>query len=191
MFHLFSRCLAVRSGGVRNFSTFRKEYITSKRNEKVKFVNFLQGNRRRKEELHVVVEGHRQIIDLLTSQCAPSECFITDRAVSAPFGRELMDKLNNTTTKVLFVTDDVMNFMSDTSQSQGVLALFARPQLVHSLVLPGDNFPPRIILICDEVSDPGNLGTLIRTAYGAGVNVLITIRGVDPYSPKVSTVCFL
>lgn len=82
-----------------------------------------------------------------------------------------------------FVTDDVVLAMADTVTPQGLVAV-AR----QSPASPAEIFAtnPRLVTICHEVRDPGNLGTIIRASDAAGADaVILTGRTVDPYNPKV------
>ncbi len=72
-----------------------------------------------------------------------------------------------------------LNAASDTQNAQGILAVIP----FHEVALPTQ---PKLILLLDEIRDPGNLGTILRTALAAGVDgVLIPPGTVDPFSPKV------
>lgn len=85
------------------------------------------------------------------------------------------------------VDEKVMAKLSDTKAPQGVLAVICTPEQNLRQLRPGtasDNNAPVIIL--DRVQDPGNLGTIIRTADAVGALGLILLEGcVDAYSPKV------
>jgi TrmH family RNA methyltransferase len=85
------------------------------------------------------------------------------------------------------VDEKVMAKLSDTKAPQGVLAVIRTPEQSLRQLRPGtasDNNAPVIIL--DRVQDPGNLGTIIRTADAVGALGLILLEGcVDAYSPKV------
>ena len=82
-----------------------------------------------------------------------------------------------------FVTEYVLNAMADTVTPQGVIAVARQiPTSVRDIFASS----PRLIAICEEVRDPGNLGTIIRAADAAGADaVVLTGRTVDPYNPKV------
>ena len=74
---------------------------------------------------------------------------------------------------------DVLNAASDTENSQGIMAVFP----IDPLPLPDQK---DLVLIADEIRDPGNLGTLMRSSLAAGVDMLLLSPGtVDLYSPKV------
>src|SRR5262249_19397248 len=78
----------------------------------------------------------------------------------------------------ILVSDEVMRHVSDTQQPQGIIGVFTMP----APSLPSD---AQRILILDSIRDPGNLGTILRTAAAAGVQaVLLSPTCVDPYNPK-------
>lgn len=82
-----------------------------------------------------------------------------------------------------FVTENVLDAMADTVTPQGVVAVARQtPASVRDIFAAS----PRLVAICEEVRDPGNLGTIIRAADAAGADaVVLTGRTVDPYNPKV------
>ncbi|HEY5223220.1 MAG TPA: RNA methyltransferase [Microbacteriaceae bacterium] len=85
--------------------------------------------------------------------------------------------------EVVFVSEQVLESMSDTVTSQGFVAVCR--QFPTSLK---DVFAlnPRLIAILEEVRDPGNAGTIVRAADSAGADaVILTGRSVDLYNPKV------
>ncbi|WP_102193107.1 TrmH family RNA methyltransferase [Microbacterium aurantiacum] len=84
---------------------------------------------------------------------------------------------------VEYVTEYVLNAMADTVTPQGLVAVVRQtPTSVREIFAAS----PRLVAICEEVRDPGNLGTIIRAADAAGADaVVLTGRTVDPYNPKV------
>ncbi len=85
--------------------------------------------------------------------------------------------------EVEYVTEYVLNAMADTVTPQGLVAVVHQtPTSVREIFASA----PRLVAICEEVRDPGNLGTIIRAADAAGADaVVLTGRTVDPYNPKV------
>lgn len=82
-----------------------------------------------------------------------------------------------------YTTEAVLDAMADTVTPQGIVAVARQTPTALRDVLAGN---PRLIAICEEVRDPGNLGTIIRAADAAGADaVVLTGRTVDPYNPKV------
>ncbi|TQJ32456.1 RNA methyltransferase [Microbacterium sp. SLBN-146] len=85
--------------------------------------------------------------------------------------------------EVVFTTEAVLDSMADTVTPQGIVAVARQtPTSVRDIFAAS----PRLVVICEEVRDPGNLGTIIRAADAAGADaVILTGRTVDPYNPKV------
>jgi TrmH family RNA methyltransferase len=84
------------------------------------------------------------------------------------------------------VDDRALASLSDAVHPQGIVALcrFVDRPLEHVLA-PADSKPMRLVVICADVRDPGNAGTVIRTADGAGADaVVLAGNSVDPYNPK-------
>lgn len=80
---------------------------------------------------------------------------------------------------LFWVESRLFDHLSDTETSQGVLAVFSMPEYTLE---PDTDF----ILILDQLRDPGNMGTILRTAEAAGVQtVLLTEGTTDVWSPKV------
>lgn len=84
---------------------------------------------------------------------------------------------------ILFASESVLAAMADTVTPQGIVAVARQsPTSVRDIFASG----PRLVAICEEVRDPGNLGTIIRAADAAGADaIVLTGRTVDPYNPKV------
>lgn len=85
--------------------------------------------------------------------------------------------------EVIFTTEAVLDAMADTVTPQGIVAVARQtPTSVRDVF----DDSPKLVVICEEVRDPGNLGTIIRAADAAGADaVILTGRTVDPYNPKV------
>lgn len=82
-----------------------------------------------------------------------------------------------------FVSESVLAAMADTVTPQGLVAVARQTPTSVKDIFAAE---PRLIAICEEVRDPGNLGTIIRAADAAGADaVVLTGRTVDPYNPKV------
>lgn len=84
---------------------------------------------------------------------------------------------------VQYTTEAVLDAMADTVTPQGIVAVARQsPTALKDILAEG----PRLLAICEEVRDPGNLGTIIRAADAAGADaVILTGRTVDLYNPKV------
>ncbi len=152
--------------------------ITSVRNSKVKWVRSLQSRpRARQEEGAFVVEGVRLAEEaLVAGRSARLVLFTSDLS---PRGMAVVQGFAASGAETLPVAPEVMRSASDTRTPQGLLAV---------LPLLDMEFPQKVdfLLVLDEVRDPGNLGTVLRTAAAASVDVvLLTTGSADPLAPKV------
>ncbi len=152
--------------------------ITSTANEKVRYVRSLHRKPVRHKENRFIVEGMRLIEEMKKAGQEPVFVFCTELFSGRPRAIALLQALRASGTQVLGVSDQVMRAMSDTKTPQGVLAVSRFPQMapVHSA----------LTLVLDGVRDPGNLGTILRSAEAAAVGQVITAKGTtDVFSPKV------
>jgi TrmH family RNA methyltransferase len=91
----------------------------------------------------------------------------------------LLDIFGSAGSAIEEVDGRILHSLSDTDTSQGILALVPQP----AATLPGDW---DLLLVLDQIRDPGNLGTILRSAAASGVQgVIMTPGSVDVYSPKV------
>lgn len=150
--------------------------ISSLANAKVKYVRRLQAEKRfRLRENVFVVEGTRWITELIQLERVPEIVFYTDEWLDTADNKPILQQLAGTKQAV---TAEVMQAMSDTQTPPGILA-----------VLPDQLLPwpenPTLLLVLDRITNPGNLGTMLRTAGAAGVDGVILGPGcVDAYNPK-------
>lgn len=154
--------------------------ITSTQNEKVKHAAALQQKAKlRKEESLFVIEGGRLFLeapDSLITEVYVSERFL-ERADSG-----IKEKLVRTGFET--VSDQVFSKMSDTKTPQGILAVLAKQESEREELLGTPGVAP-LLLLLENIQDPGNLGTILRTAEGAGVTgVILSPDCADIYQPK-------
>ncbi len=152
--------------------------IMSSQNAKIKLVRALAGrSRERREAGAFLAEGVRLVEEALTAGW-PFR-FVLHTGDLSERGRELVAKLAERKIEVDGVDSSLMKSLSETETSQGILAVLEEHEL--PVVDPLD-----LVLIADSIRDPGNLGTLLRSADAAGVQeVLLPPNTVDAFSPKV------
>ena len=154
--------------------------ITSSSNQKVKQVVQWQTRARERREAGIfLAEGFKLY------QEAPEEdireVYATPDALERAAGLpEIRDKLKRTGCEV--VAGTVFEKMSDTRTPQGILCVIRRPE--YSLEQLLSQKAP-LFVVLENLQDPGNLGTIIRTGEGAGVSgILMNTGTVDIYNPK-------
>ena len=150
--------------------------ITSSSNRHVKQVIQLQKkNRARKEEDCFVVEGRKMALE------APADR-IRQVYLSASFYEQYKIPEKLAEVPVEIVEDRVFAQMSDTKTPQGILCLVKQYHYDREEIL-GKTKP--LLLVLEDLQDPGNVGTIFRTAEGAGADGIILGSGcVDIYHPK-------
>ena len=150
--------------------------ITSTANQQIKHLIQLQKKAKcRKEEGVFVVEGLKMF------QEAPAD-WIVKSYVSEHFMEKEEHRKAVKTRNVLVVSDDVFGRISDTCTPQGILSIVKRPSWSLEQMLDGKN---PCILLLENIQDPGNLGTMVRTGEGAGITgILMSPETADIYNPK-------
>jgi TrmH family RNA methyltransferase len=152
--------------------------ITSPQNAKIKLVRTLLGRaRERREAGAFVVEGVR-LVEEAANRDWRFEIVLYDETLSER-GILLVERLQSKGVEVERLSPNLMKSISETETPQGVLAVL---QISHLPISNSLDF----ILIPDQIRDPGNLGTLLRTAAAAGVQaVLLPPETTDAFAPKV------
>ena len=154
--------------------------ITSLNNDRVRRVQALQRSTRHRVRADaLVIEGLRLVREAVDAPVELAEVFYTETFAADPRGAALLARMKDRPLTLLRVTDAVMAAMSDTETPQGILAV---------LPIPAQPADPSggLTLLPDHIRDPGNMGTMLRTAWAAGVRrVLIPPGCVDPTNPKV------
>jgi TrmH family RNA methyltransferase len=132
-----------------------------------------------------VVEGARLMLDAAESDFQFIEVFHTAEFASDDSGRALLSRIAGKGVRVETITAREMEGIAETVHTQGILGVARqRTTTVDSLLNASGN--SSVIVVLDAVSDPGNLGSIIRTCDWFGVSgVLIGRASVDLYNPKV------
>ncbi|MDD3404337.1 MAG: 23S rRNA (guanosine(2251)-2'-O)-methyltransferase RlmB [Hespellia sp.] len=151
--------------------------ITSTANVKVKELLQLQKKAKlRNQEKVVIVEGLRMFQEI------PKEG-LKRVYFSESFYNRKKEELKLEQYSYELLSDTVFAYVSDTKTPQGVLCIVSQPEYQLKAVIEASQ--PHI-LVLDNLQDPGNLGTILRTAEGAGVTGIIMSRDcVDIFNPKV------
>jgi len=152
--------------------------ITSSQNPKIKLVRALLGRaKERRQASAFVIEGMRLIEEAETRDWR-FRFALYDRSLNVR-GSSLVEHLLARGIEVDEISEPLMKSLSDTETPQGILAVLELAQLPVS-----DS--PDFVLIPDQIRDPGNLGTLLRTAAAAGVQaVFLPPETTDAFAPKV------
>lgn len=152
--------------------------ITSNQNPKIQKIRALQQQAKERNNSGLfVVEGVRLFEEALSANWEIEYIFHSDNL--SVRGLELLHQAEDLKIVIDEIPFSLMRKVADTDHPQGIIAVVKQTRLP---VPQTRNF----VLICDSISDPGNLGTILRSADAAKVQaVMISPNSTDPYSPKV------
>ncbi len=154
--------------------------ITSMDNERIKTARKLQRRRQRHKLDALLLEGLRLVSDAFQSQAHFREIYFTPEIVEGnPAAQQLLTQLSAAGIECIACSTAVLATLTETLAPQGIVAVTALPHLPLPATLS-------LVLILDQVRDPGNGGTLLRAAEAAGVELVIFgPETVDPFNDKV------
>lgn len=156
--------------------------ITSLKNDQIRFIKGLSARKNREESGSFFVEGLRGVREGLDSGFVVKLLVVSESFSKSALFSELKantDSVNIFSESVLLiVSDDVMRGICETETPQGIAAVFEIKKITS---LSGDS-----LVLLENLQDPGNMGTIIRTADAAGFDGVVATRGsVDCYNQKV------
>lgn len=152
--------------------------ITSTSNVQIKqMIALLKKSKERKEQRAFVIEGRKMFDEICQDASRVVKAYFSDSYVKAGYADEVMR-----TVPYEIVADSVFDAMAETVTPQGVLAIVKMPEYSLEEMLADAG----TLVLLENLRDPGNLGTIIRTAEAAGVSgVILSKESVDIYNPKV------
>lgn len=157
--------------------------ISSKDNERVKYTKSLLKSKNRQKESKYIIEGYRILTLAIECNADLDYIFINEAFEDKEEHRKFLNILDEKNIKVFKTTNNIFKELIDTENTQGILGVIKfKDRKIENNIKIDDKF----ILILDRIQDPGNMGTIIRTADAAGVDAIIALKGcVDIYNPKV------
>lgn len=162
-------------------------FITSPTNRYVKLARSLQDRSWREKKGLYLIEGIHLLEEALQAGVPLEVVLYSPQVFATPRGEQLVAGLQGAGYRCLAVAEDLMTAISTTVTPPGIVAVAPIwEQHLAALLAAAPPSPPPLLMIAAAIQDPGNLGTIWRTALGAGATGLILTRGcVDPYNPKV------
>lgn len=152
--------------------------ITSKDNEIVKHIRKLREKKYRDEQKEFVVEGTKMIEEAVRENAKIKMIVVCEDLNQNPLQKDILYKVAKE--KIVYVNDKVFKLLTDVTTPQGILAIIEKN--------PNNeiDFSKDLFLVLDNIQDPGNMGTILRTADSIALTQIIVPKGnADCYNPKV------
>lgn len=154
-------------------------YIESKTNPLFKETKKLKDRRGRSKTSKYIIEGLRLVEEALKAKVSIDYIFVESEEIHkfniylSKFDKEYIDSI-----KIYKISKNLNKELSSTENPQGITAVVNMKESQF-------NYQGQFYVLCDRVQDPGNLGTIIRTAHAAKVDGIILTKGtVDVYNDK-------
>ena len=150
--------------------------ITAASNQRVKnLINLIQKAKARREQDVFITEGIKMFLEADPDKI--KEVYVSQSFYEKGVAREKIEQCNYE-----ILSDELFKKVSDTQTPQGILCVMKQYHYELEDLFLKEN---PLLLILEDIQDPGNLGTMVRTAEGAGVDGIIMTKGtVDIYNPK-------
>lgn len=146
----------------------------------LKFYSSLLIKKYRQQENKFIAEGIKSVLDGLNSSYKIDTVFATSLFIEQ--NQDIISLINKKSVNLVTLKSNDFEKISDTKSPQGIAAVFNKRYPKKTL----SELKDRFIVLIDNVSDPGNLGTILRTCDWFGINnVLISSNSVDYLNPKV------
>lgn len=163
---------------------FSAEYISSRTNPKTVMFSKLQSLKARNEERLFLAEGVKLSLEALSYSECEYVIFEESFALRGGISEDVATRANELGVKIILMSDSAFEKVSTEKSPQGVIAVVKYMDRLHI----GDCFEEwqedKRIIMLDEIRDPGNLGTIIRSAEAMGYTGIILAGCADIYNPK-------
>ncbi len=164
------------------------QVISSKDNEIIKHIKKLKDKKYRDLNNEYIIEGVKIIKEAINEKANIKKVIICDdceKTSSIP--KELMYEVAKQ--DCIFVTSKLFESLTDVTNPQGILAIVEKNTVKSSSNVENEkeiDYNQDIIVVLDDIQDPGNLGTILRTLDSIGINQILVSKGTaDSYNPKV------
>lgn len=155
--------------------------ITSKDNETIKHIKKLKDKKYREEYGEFIIEGAKMIEEALSENANIKSIIICDDCkTQGVIKNELMYEIAKK--NCIYVDEKIFSTITDVINPQGIMAVVEKPVNKDEKI----EFSQNVFLILDNIQDPGNMGTILRTADSLNINQIIVSKGTaDAYNLKV------
>ena len=159
------------------------QVITSKDNEFIKHIKKLKDKKYRDISKEFIIEGIKLIKEAIEEKAKIKQIVICDNCQNADIiPKELMYEIAKY--ECVYVSDKIFKSITEVNTPQGILAIIERNNSNEQET--EIDYTQDIIVALDDIQDPGNLGTILRTVDSVGLKQILVSKGTaDCYNPKV------
>lgn len=162
-------------------STSPHNPISSKDNQSIKYLASLADPKARKKEKVFLIEGVKMVEDALRDKLGVKQV-IASTSLTQHHGKSVIKLAESRGIDILWISERLMDAVAESKTPQPVMAVVEMREHSEEALIAHAS---RLIVIAHQLQDPGNLGTIIRTAEAVGASgVAVTQNSVDPHNPK-------
>lgn len=156
------------------------QIISSKENEIIKHIRKLKDKKERDISNEYIIEGIKLVKEAIEEKANIKQIILCDDCEKTEnISKEMMYEIAKH--ECLYVTNKIFKYLSDVQTPQGVLAVVEKNNIDKEI-----DYSQDIIVALDDIQDPGNLGTILRTVDSIGLTQILVSKGTaDSYNPKV------
>jgi TrmH family RNA methyltransferase len=155
--------------------------ISSKDNSSIKHLRSLADPKYRKKEKAFLIEGVKMVEEALRDDLGV-KMVVASPSLVQHHGKGVLKLAESQSVEILWISERIMDSISENKTPQPVMAVVKTREHSEEELLAHSS---RLIVVAHQLQDPGNLGTIIRTAEAVGASgVAITTNTVDPLNPK-------
>jgi len=155
--------------------------ITSKDNAFIKYLHALSEPKQRKKEHAFLIEGVKMVEEALRDDLGVT-MVVASPSLAQHHGKGVLKLAENRSVEILWVSEQLMDKIAESKTPQPAMAVVKMKAYSEQSLLMHE---AGLIVMAHQLQDPGNLGTIIRTAEATGASgVAITPNTVDPFNPK-------
>lgn len=156
------------------------QIISSKDNELIKHIKKLKDKKERDISNEYMIEGIKLVKEAIQEKANIKQIILCDDCEKTEnISKELMYEIAKY--DCIYVTTKVFKYLSEVQEPQGILAVIEKNNIDKEI-----DYTQDIIVALDDVQDPGNLGTILRTVDSIGITQILVSKGTaDSYNPKV------
>ncbi len=156
--------------------------ITSSSNPIIKEIKGLYRKKERWKQKKFIIEGVKIVEECLNKKYLIDYVVYSNKLYDVAEGKKLLNKIEKYNIDIVHIPNNLFNEISDIKNPQGIMAIVKINLISLDDIINDENF----LVLLDEVMDPGNMGTIIRTADAFGATgIILTDGSVDVYNPKV------